>query len=615
MSNLISFGRVLLFFLSMSGYLLYMLQKYQIPLAFGPAFFTAWASNLLFAGGILNILPQTAWLIFMGGFVLLAMACRSYARHKTTAENQAAYAAQKGAGTWKRECLLYAVFLAGAFYFLCLLWGARYTGYDNFSHWATVVRDMLIEERMPNFADPIIRFQSYPLGSSLFIYYVCKIVGSTDACLLWAQAWMLLSFLFCLTAFLRKTNWFGTTAAVCYGVWALTVNNHLYELRVDTLLPLTGVAAFAVIYYYKAQPRRALAGAAGLFMLLINIKNSGCFFYAACVLFLLVYTWDYSKRHKIYFANMALVLPLSMLYFWKRHVALVFPDGMSAKHSMSMENFEAVFAKKTADDILQIAEKMLVRLRSLDSVEVGMMLLITALFGMLIFCRRSGSRPVKSTFGMLAAMWACFAAYLVSMFGMYLFSMPLGESLRLASYERYLLSVFIFIYGITVIYLANEMVPHSLDNTGRVDKEPPIKKICAVLLTILLCCPLLQVREKITTLVQKPDFASTKRCSLQKTMRQNAMRQGESCFIYCNGTDDDARYLFYLSRYEFWSPQILVVNQNSFAEKKNEIPNYDYLLVWDTDEQMDDYLAQNHLAEYQGKERAVISKARFALPL
>lgn len=70
--------------------------------------------------------------------------------------------------------------------------------------------------------------------------------------------------------------------------------------------------------------------------------------------------------------------------------------------------------------------------------------------------------------------------------------------------------------------------------------------------------------------------------------------------IYCHASDDDARYLFYLARYELWSDEILVVREKDFEEHMSEIENYDHLIVWDSDVQIGRYL-KKHGLEQQGK--------------
>ena len=59
--------------LSALGYFLYAIQTYKLKIEFAPALFCAWCSNLLFLGGILNILPEMAVLLFAGGYILLAL--------------------------------------------------------------------------------------------------------------------------------------------------------------------------------------------------------------------------------------------------------------------------------------------------------------------------------------------------------------------------------------------------------------------------------------------------------------------------------------------------------------------------------------------------------------
>ena len=162
------FFRFCLLLLSLTGYVFFITQKYRIQVAFVPALVCAWSSSLLFAAGLINCLPVAVFVLFAGGFVLLALSIR----HKYFFT--------------KQDTLKYAGFLAAIIYFFILMQGCHFTSYDNFSHWATVVKDMLAVNRMPNFEDSIIRFQSYPLGSSLFIYYICKIIGTSDACFLFA---------------------------------------------------------------------------------------------------------------------------------------------------------------------------------------------------------------------------------------------------------------------------------------------------------------------------------------------------------------------------------------------------------------------------------------------
>lgn len=563
---------------SAAGYILYFTQKYRLRAEFAPALFCAWTSSLLFAGGLLNILPEMAGLIFGGGYVFLAAAVK-----------RRFYFA-------KRERIVLAVFLFVFLFFMCVMYGSHFTSYDNFSHWATVVKDMLLENRLPNFEDEVIRFQAYPPGSSLFLYYFCRVTGTADHCMLLAQLFMLLSFLLCMAVFVRNKT--GALAFCIYTVWALTANNSIYELRVDTLLPLTAAAAFAVVFYYKDTPRKAVYSACGLFILLVNIKNSGIFFYAVCMLFCAAYLRSGSRKQNLRLCLVSLAGPLFAVYLWKKHVAFAFPAGMESKHAMSMENYGHVFAGKTKDDIVQIGLKILRRFLEPDSIEVKMMIVITIVL-LLAYVLFRNSPQGKKVLHILAAGWGCMAAYTVSLYAMYLFSMPLSESMRLASYSRYILSVILFIYGISITVL--------LDCADSSWQGKYITGISAALaMLFLLALPVFWRWPRLQQLYQKPDFAKTKRAELQEMMKRDGIKTGDSCFLYCGGSDDDARYLFYLTRYELWTGEVLSVSKDKFEEYRQQISAYDYFVVWDMDEQIMRYLKECGYAQYHDSGRMAI---------
>lgn len=562
MSAMETILRVCLLIGSMTGYLLLFTHKFHVRIQFAPALYCAWTSHLLFLAGCLQILPQTVWIWLAGGIFLLAAAFRRNWRPD------------------RHSLIVYGAFVCVLVWFFFLLQGAHMTSYDNFSHWATVVKDMLRENRLPDSQDALIRFQSYPLGSSLFIYGICTVTGAAEGIMLWAQVCMDISFLFCLFVFVQKTNWYLTVVPVLYGLWALTVNNSIYELRVDTLLPLCGTAAFAMIYAYRKEPVKASDCAAGMWMLLLQIKNSGIFFYLVCLLFFLLYERKALLQLKLRFFCGGILAPVLTLFLWKGHVATAFSDGMSSKHSMNLAHFEEMAAKKSADDIREIGLHILSRFGDPASIEVKMALLLTVfLFVVAVLCYRSGQ--AKKIVWLLVSCLGCLALYTLSLYAMYVFSMPMAESARLASYDRYMLSVLIFICGIAAVVVT--------EISSRCTKTSLLRMLCAVqLLFVILLTG--HAAKKLPLLYKQPDFAKSKRSQLQQMIRENGITEGQSCLIYCNRSDDDARYFFYLTRYELWSDEILVVQPEEWKEKASALTDYDVLMVWDPDEDIKTYL-------------------------
>lgn len=302
-----------------------------------------------------------------------------------------------------------------------------------------------------------------------------------------------------------------------------------------------------------------------------------------------------------------LFAPLVTMFLWKRHVAFAFSDGMSSKHSMNLAHFEEMAAKKTADDMMGIGVQILKRFLNPESVEVKMMLILSVFLLMMAALLRR-QKMMKTIVVLLASSWGCLAVYTISLYAMYVFSMPMGESARLASYDRYVLSVLIFIFGIAVVVITDVARTLAQVQANRIRHSSCMNQVQMFVMAAALFSVVLvwQVHKRLPLLYQAPDFDGTKRSLLQELIQRDGLEEGDSCFIYCNGSDDDARYFFYLTRYELWSNDILVVRAEEFQEKQDQIEAYDYLVIWESDEQINRYLNQKGLSKYVDKEKTGI---------
>lgn len=142
-----------------------------------------------------------------------------------------------------------------------------------------------------------------------------------------------------------KKNWNIAFVFVFYSIWALSVNNSIYELRVDTLLPLAGVASFAMIYEEKHNSQKHCI-MRQVFGYCLSILKTVVSFLCGMSLFYAVYYNKELKRRKLCFLCTGLFAPLFTMFLWKRHVAFAFSDGMSSKHSMNLAHFEEMAAKR-----------------------------------------------------------------------------------------------------------------------------------------------------------------------------------------------------------------------------------------------------------------------------
>ena len=321
---------LVLIIVSIIGYCAYLKRKWSVKIEFGPAIVSAGISSLLFVAGIWNMMKYAAYLILAAGVLLFVLNVKSLLQ--------------------KRTLIILISLLAVMFYLAILSKDAMITSYDNFSHWLTVVKNMVLTDRMPNFSDTLIEFQSYPLGTGLWLYYFGELCMMTEGVLLFAQASMLLFMLLPLFSFVKKGNCFSSVIVGIYIVYVMSTGHGIFALTVDTLLAAVGVACLAVITREKENPQKALAQLVPLLVLEVQIKNSGVFFALVCLLYYIVLHWKTLKGEKKLrrkFVVYDLVLPLFSMFAWKQHVKLVFVNGEYAKHSMNLEYYKWIFGVYT----------------------------------------------------------------------------------------------------------------------------------------------------------------------------------------------------------------------------------------------------------------------------
>ena len=95
----------------------------------------------------------------------------------------------RGKGRLKFEGLhLFDVWLAGlGLAMMIVLYQSPLVHYDNFSHWALIVKFLNFTGHLPGATDTIISFSSYPPATALFINQFVSLVGFSDGTMLVAQ--------------------------------------------------------------------------------------------------------------------------------------------------------------------------------------------------------------------------------------------------------------------------------------------------------------------------------------------------------------------------------------------------------------------------------------------
>ena len=118
-----------------------------------------------------------------------------------------------------------------------------------------------------------------------------------------------------------------------------------------------------------------------------------------------------------------------------------------SKHAMTADNYKQVISSKTAEDVKQVVYGML--RFSVSGTELYCVIGVMMFAGILSFCLKKDFR--RKYVCLLAVSALLYLTYMAGMVFMYLFSMPAGEAVVLASSDRYRKTIFIVIYYLFAI--------------------------------------------------------------------------------------------------------------------------------------------------------------------
>lgn len=440
--------RLLLLALSLYGLTRLAMRRLTLPVEGALPLTMVSVATLVTLAGMLNLLREAVWLLWAAG---LALAVHSL---------------------WRRESLRDVVtpgicfFVAGAVGLALLTSGAHVLEYDDFSHWALLARTILMRDALPTFRDTTLTFLNYPPGSACWIYFFCRLSGAgSEGMMLLAQSLMMLSCFLPLFLIARgRPVWSVTLVAAAAAYAFLSQATQLMTLYVDQLLPAVAAAGMLLSLSSVREPRRAAYLALPFSVYAYLVKNSGILFSVLISLMLLIIAlWNRRQGRAPTRGDWRRVLgvcvsPAAVLYLWNRHTTMVFENASATKHAMRPGQLLSTFAEKTEDEISAICSSYL------SAVGEASVLPLACLAAMgLCLLAVSAHRHALYRPGL----WALCAAVLVSavylggLLMMYLFSMPTGEAMILASLERYLgtLDLWLVLMTIAVALASLEVWP------------------------------------------------------------------------------------------------------------------------------------------------------------
>lgn len=557
--------------LSTFGYWEYFREKHKINVYFVPLFTIAVQFCVLFAAGILNCLKEAAILLSFAGSVLLLLSVR------------------------ERKLKIAKPYLNAGFLYLAVMLAAmllythnrQLSQIDNFTHWGTVVRHMLNTNRFPGSLDTVIRFISYPLGSSAMLYYYCKYLGIGEDMMMLAQGFMMLCAMLPVFAFVRKRIGISVVIITIMTVFLLQYNVPVTELLVDTLMPLAGMAASAFAYHHcvAKEPGEKLSGYYVLPLMIwtMNIKHAALLYVVGTMLVLLAGAKDRKQKQTFLYCFLAL---FAARFVWTRHCSYINPEVSSSQHAMTLNWFSKIVGDKTKEDILDITGEFLET--AVTRRELLWILAFVLLLSLLILViRRNRKISVTIAAGILAA----YAVYGAAVLGTYIFSMPVSEGLN--AVDRYLKSGDVAIYYMLLLL--------SVSFLDRIEHRNAFVVTAMVLLTLTGCTLWFQTG--------KYSNASLFSCGTEERQRWESpiAEYGileQHSYLLCVSQEDYANwhnFPMYIWRYQLGTSAIkqIVVKEEAQLEIEKE---YDYVVILDENNPIIENWRQENYPQNAGRQ-------------
>lgn len=436
------------FIVSFFGYLLLAKKLLKVDFCFIPAFVISSISVIVYFGGIFNVLYQVSCLVYFFGYVIFIYFVLKIKKEKNFV-------------ILGKLHLLDYCFLIGSLPFLILLLKEHLLHYDNFSHWATVVKVMLSNNAFPTANDTLVGFSNYPLGTSSLLYYVALFLGHNENIFILTQGFLIFSLFYSLFGLIKKPQCFLLVSLLAVGLSTLSFFNltiRINNLLVDFILPLITLACFTIIMRFKENPSKMLILLLPLQSLLLIVKSTGVLYLLIILVAWLIEAGGSSGVWKLKEKAQAfIVLLLSFLTYlsWQIHVKLMF-SNVENKFSLSSSALGNSAAIKTSADVQTIISNYIKSSLDISSRPfLGFLFVNICVIVILILIKSFYHKRWIKLFRNIICLDIMVVLYYAGILALYVFSMPLDEALQLAGFERYASSIIVLFVGAVVLTVVN----------------------------------------------------------------------------------------------------------------------------------------------------------------
>ncbi|HEY0222514.1 MAG TPA: hypothetical protein VGC17_06975 [Lactovum miscens] len=539
---------------------------------------------ILYFSSLFGILNATSWLLLIGGLICLII---------FLILNKANF-------NWLK-IVSFDLISIGMILFVILfgitLWNMPLIHYDNFTHWATIVKFLYTENHLPGLNDKIITYNTYPVGSSVYLYFAAKIIGYKDGVLLLAQFLLISASLYGMFSNLKDDKRLLPASLIFSSFGLFNIFNfsiRTNNLLVDFILPLLALASISGIFAYSEKPIRMSIHMTIVLSALSIVKTSASFFIIISLVFYIFQITRYFRLHKnnnkFYFIiPIVCSLPFLTYQSWKVHVNNVFHGMENGKHEIKNVSLNDILQGHLTRSMLNICKSFWRTIFSFDSFSSRWFFIIFCAFS--IFSIVYGIKFKKWKINILSLVFSLIIVitYYIGILLMFLLAMPIDEASKLDGFERYVSSTLIFITGFLIIIIVRQIDLALFEQNKlqrgfksfRTYRNKQIYQLAGIGAVIFFIgSSLSEVNGMNFQVKQDQPLLSDK---ITQLVKYRNLTNGKILVVSADKTDVDSYYLAYLSKYELWNPNVdvrydFIMSGSAF---KKLLHNYNYVLLLD----------------------------------
>ncbi len=540
----------IIFWLTILGIKKLIEDKFKIEKSFTLALSFTVIGIIMFLAGILNLMQLTA--------ILLVLVGVGYAIYSTYKEKPTLKSIKKKI---LKPSVIIPIIIFG--YITIIGVGMHLTHYDNFSHWGLIIKNMFLDNALPNFEDTMIMFKGYQPGSACFIYFYGLLAGKTEGAMIIAQNYLIFSYLTVLFGYIKENNKILKNILITiFYIFIMTVSIKFNDLLVDSLIATMTISSLAILYYYRKDLKKGFMYSLPISIFLLLVKNTGLILAGINCLYMLYIAFKNKELKKgfKYVIITGLIL-LAFLLLWQSHVKLVYGElALNSKHSLSTENIILSLRTKGWSNIFFFIKSYFFHLFTLkDNVTNIYILIINAILFAFMFSEKS-KKERKRILLLIGAVDLIYLGYYAILGVMYLLSMPWEEAIIFASYERYMTTISIIIIGIIFFYLLAY-------------KEDKHKfKITSFAIIILMLSSTYFFQSNVRGLLGNDDYKGSLVEKYDNILNEYKIDTNKMYYIYSPSSKNDFSYLYHMSVYKLNTENVeMVYSEEELPTDKNGV--------------------------------------------